>query len=160
MRSYLILSFIAVLCVAASCKRKDNQVTFATAESITIARHPGFAPTGTLLYFFHIDQSGAYQDTAADKPGSNPSSLNYDYQLSADKYNQVKSILTEVPSTILEQNGAQYRDPNIADCSFSKVTAVINGTTYNWTFEECTDAMPEEVKAFAEKVKHTVNTLK
>lgn len=160
MKPYLLTSIIALSIITSlSCKKKDTNTssTYVTAESITIAALPGFAPANTPTKFFLINKTGVYQDTT----NTDPQTVNFkfDYQLSSTKHNQVKTLLSQIPASILQENGQYYNDSLTADCGINVVTAVINGATYKWSMEECTEGLATHVKPFASSVGAAVTTL-
>lgn len=157
--STLFFSLIAAITITfAACKKEEN-ATYVNASSITIIRHPGFAPAGTPSDYFLINNEGVFKDTTT-VPGKNDGHQ-FNYQLDEQKYDQVKYILNEVPDVLLKMNGQELENSNdYADCARHRVKATINGTDYEWTFEDCTDGMKKNEKAFADKIIALNSTLK
>ncbi|MEZ5016176.1 MAG: hypothetical protein R2800_03935 [Flavipsychrobacter sp.] len=158
MKLYTLFTVIAIAAVTTSCKKPTDGITNRNTSEMIIGTHPGFAPAATPSHYYLINNTGAYEDTTNTKP--NVQQYKFDYKLSQAKYDQVKSLLNQIPEALLKENGKSYRSPNTADCSGNMVTTVIDGTTYTWSMEDCTEGMPDYVKPFADNVSAAVNILR
>ncbi|MCB0699554.1 MAG: hypothetical protein KDC11_06870 [Chitinophagaceae bacterium] len=163
MKPYFLLSILSLTLITVSCKKNkgdNNTITTGnvTADSMILYTNGGFTPQ-PVWKFYKINGQGAWEDTTSLPSVSNPN--NFNVQMSATKYGQVKFILNEVPAQLLNENNSQYvNGVNLADCPMRKVTVYINGNTYVWYMEECTDGMPSYVKPFADKVNTVFANLK
>lgn len=158
MKPYILLTFITITTLTFSCKKPTNGINNTYTNEMIIGMHPGFAPAGSPSYYYLINSTGVYQDTTNTK--LTVQQYKFDYKLSDAKYNQVKSILKQIPDALLKENGQHYRSPYAADCGTNSVTTTINGATYTWTIEECTDSMPTYVKPFADNLNAVTNILR
>lgn len=155
MKPYLIYSLVALISLSIlSCNKKNNNSNDAwvSVDSMEIHKGVPFGPSGEQDRFFLITKTGVYEDTGyvpTVPPG--PYQHKYDYKLSDQKYQLVKHLLNEMPSSMFAEDNTYYTDGR-TDCGINSVRVPFAGKKYYWSFDKCPGDIPTAVKQFAEKV--------
>lgn len=157
----LIMMAIAVITIV-SCKKDkgDDPATTSgdtvTADSIILAYKTNFP---SLWYSSNhlLTSSKLMQDTTSHDTVWTPK--NFTITRNNADHNKVKHLLYTIPSQILNENGTHYGVEAGLDCPFTVLTAYINGQTYRWEFEDCTDSIPAHALQYTMDVSAAVQYL-
>lgn len=157
MKPYILFGLIILSTIGiSSCKKTKIAKGNITVDSMQLQYFPGYSPEPDRNYY-RIAGGVVKEDTTSEFNNQSPNQ--FDKILSADKYNEVKHLLNEVPAQLLKENNTYYTSNAVVDAGGITVRAYYQGTTYTWYFYAYTDDMPDYVKTFADKAFDGVHTL-
>lgn len=159
---FFIFMAIAIATITSCKKNNDDDPggtngNTVTADSIILSHRGGFPATLNSSNFL-LASAMLMQDTITHDTVRTPH--NFTVTLSNADHNKVKHLLSNIPNSILQENHKHYGTKYTVDCSFTILTAYINGQTYQWEFEDCTDSMPAHARQYGTEVSQAIQYLK
>ncbi len=148
MKPYIF--FLLLIPAFSACEETYNPPTGplpVTADSVYF-QHEGW---GSSYYgMYRITAGELLEDTAGKRPGTD---FVFDFRHNDSLHNSIVSILDNIPQAIIDLDGRTYSNPSEQEPAVITIAAFVGDNTYSWEFWGIPADMPDDAKAYVEKIR-------